>query len=55
MENILQDKAGTKTLDPRTVFIFQTRNELHMWIGADILAANIDTYMRVAQDYIKIL
>jgi hypothetical protein len=54
MENLYHGK-NSKTLDPRSVAIIRSRDDIKIWVGALVPKANLDVYKRFAEDYIKIL
>ena len=54
MENLYQGK-NTKALDPRGMFIIQAKEDVVVWVGANIPTANIEPYKLCAERAIKLL
>lgn len=43
MENLYYG-ANSKCLDPRGVFVIQAKDEIRVWIGAQVFPSNLSIY-----------
>ena len=55
MDDLYCGREGDKTLDPRGIFIIQTKTRLYLWKGAQILPQNEATYEEAAHRQIKLM
>lgn len=54
LENLYSAKS-TKVLDPRFMFVIQTKTRLWLWIGSQVPKANIEKYQNVAHQTANML
>ena len=50
MDDLYSGREGDKTLDPRGMFIVQTKHKLYIWKGAQLLPQNEDAYLEAAHN-----
>jgi predicted TIM-barrel enzyme len=55
MENLYTGSQTSKLLDPRGVFIIQSKDEIRVWIGASVPQANLEEYRKCADSFIELL
>jgi hypothetical protein len=54
LENLYTQK-GSKVLDPRFMFVIQTKTRLWHWIGGMIPKANFEKYQAIAIETVSLL
>ena len=45
LENLYTNKQTSKSLDPRGIFIVVSKDEIWIWIGAQMIEGNMSDYM----------
>mmetsp|Transcript_23034 Transcript_23034/g.22397 ORF Transcript_23034/g.22397 Transcript_23034/m.22397 type:complete len:177 (+) Transcript_23034:1561-2091(+) len=55
MENLYQGTQTSKLLDPRGLFIIQSKEEIRLWVGSQIHPSNLEEYKSCAESFIVLL